>query len=256
MNSIEMTISKNQYHIHSHALICCHPLKNHIKNIEKMLSDKWKTITGDSTIIRLDLIRNLKYTEENELDNQESSDVFDKIAETFKYTVKSESLNSMKFEDTELIANWIIDTKGKNFCNAYGYFRRLKLVDEKKNNDENENEIDINPNEKKLLSRTVDVVTNINLDTNYSKNTRKQMLTYFKINGIKNDFVEIDDNEMDLRYLLKSYESDEILNTLLPNAVTNHIKSNEEFNKIKDNLDELLTEKLKNRKIKDNIGHT
>lgn len=254
MNSIEMTISKNLYHIHSHALICCLPLKSNITEIEKMLSKKWKEITKDSTIIRLDLIKNLKFDDNDDLDNNESEDVFNAISETFKYSVKSESLTNMKFNDVELIADWIIETKGKNFINAYGYFRKLKLGDTKHEKDENENEEIEIVERNEYLTRTIDIKTNANLNSNYNKNTRKQMLSYFKIIGVDNQAHMIDNDENDLHFLLNDFREDEILNTFLPEAVIANKESHNKFRKMKEDMDIIIGEQIKTRKINSNIG--
>jgi hypothetical protein len=136
--SIEMTISKSQYHIHAHMIIVARPLLRKVKDCEDKIRSKWKSITKDSDIIRLDLVKNKIDSQSADNENDLNEAIRAASSELFKYIIKTPDTNKMIESDIDMLANWIIETKGKNFINALGYFRHNSIIKSRiKKNEEN-----------------------------------------------------------------------------------------------------------------------
>lgn len=229
MSSTEMTISKGQYHIHNHSLICCLPLIRKVSEIELELKLAWKKITGDSDQIRLDLVKNYNPTDSDNPDENDNSALNSACAEIFKYVVKSDSLNNLSSGHTDLMAQWIIDTKGKNFINALGYFRKLGLIRRLKKSDNNEAAPLDDPINSVLLTKTISIDSNANMNFNYSKNARKDVLKYFKITGISSKFADVTDIKDDIGSILKDFTTDTIIDTFIDSELNKIRQINMEF---------------------------
>ena len=232
IQSIEMTISKDTYHIHSHSLICSLPIKEKINTLQENLRSAWSKITGDSDQIRIDLI---KYNPEDNHDDPEDNGTESLIrsaSEVFKYVVKSSSLNALKPDQMEMLADWMIATKGKNFINALGYFRKLGIVRRVKKDETGESAPNENPIKEVLLTKTININSNANLNLNYSKSARQQVLKYFKITAITDLFTDVTEIQDQVKDILKSFKNDEIIDTFM----TAEVKEIKHKNKIWDDM--------------------
>jgi hypothetical protein len=119
LTSVENVIT-NKYHIHSHSLILCNDLEDY-KADEQEIKKEWNKITGDSFIVKLLPVVN---------------DIRGAIMEVVKYSTKSPNIKGKYKDFPDLLAKWIIETKGQNFINALGVFRGLELTGNKSKYDE------------------------------------------------------------------------------------------------------------------------
>lgn len=125
--STELTIGKNGNHIHCHMLICSKPVKSKIVQVAETFRKKWKALTGDSDQIDIQLIKSNHTSQIFDSENPAPSMDLRAISEVFKYAVKPESLSLLKDSQIEAFAEFVIQSKGKNFLSSFGYFRKLKL---------------------------------------------------------------------------------------------------------------------------------
>jgi hypothetical protein len=229
IQSIEMTMNADSYHIHSHILICCHPLKNEVSKIETDLKNLWLKITGDSHQVRLDLIKwNPAVIEETEIEVTNDK-LISVVSEVFKYVVKSESLSKMKGDQVDKMAQWIIDTKGKNFINALGYFRKLNLIRrEKKEIIEETNKI-TPPVTSAAITKTIHIEGNAKLHKPLSKQLRRDILNYFKIVAIVDIHHDVTDIQDQTGDIFKTHFGKEIDDTFLINEIAAIKRQNAEW---------------------------
>lgn len=122
IQAFENVIKDNDYHIHSHNLIMCDPLKVRVNLLEKELQNKWNKITGDSIVLRLDLIgKGLDF--ENDPDS-----LFTISKEILKYSTKIGDVRNMTPGQKEMLAKWVVSSKGKNFTNCRGKLRGFGIT--------------------------------------------------------------------------------------------------------------------------------
>jgi hypothetical protein len=232
VQSIEMTISKGQYHIHSHSLLCALPIKRKINEVESDLRAAWSKITGDSDQIKLDLVRNLEIKSNGEINEDEPNNLIKAVSEVFKYVVKCSSLSTLQSDQIEMLADWMIETKGKNFINALGYFRKLGIVRRVKKSETSE-AAPIDQNKESInLTKTISINSNANLNFNYSKQARNQVLKYFKITSITDLFADVTDIETEVKDLFKEFKNDEILDTFMISELEKIKKNNHNWDQM------------------------
>lgn len=193
INSIELTITKNGLHIHAHALICCNKLEQPINIIQNKIQNNWLKITNDSTQVRLDLIKKIKSEDTIEAFDLEKSTIAQEVIETFKYTVKSESLSKLTSQETDRMAEWIIETRGKNFINTHGYFRKLHLSDSDKNKEKFIKEKDYTNLKQSIVAKTISIDANRKYNHNFSKEQRKIITNDFYLTAITDYSADITD---------------------------------------------------------------
>ena len=232
IQSIEMTMSADSYHIHSHILICCLPLQDEVSKIEAKIRAAWSKISGDSDQVRLDLI---KYTpgivDENDIEVTQDK-LISAVSEVFKYVVKSESLSKMRGDQVDKMAQWIIDTKGKNFINALGYFRKLNLIRRVKNEKKEDSNALPMPVTSALLTKTIHIEGNAKVHRPLSKTLRRQILDYFKIVAIidiHHDVTDIQDQTSDI---FKTHFGRELTDTFLASEIQTIKKHNAQWNEM------------------------
>lgn len=226
IQSIEMTMGADSYHIHSHILICCHPLTKNVSDIQESIRAVWSKITGDSDQVRLDLIKYIPGAiDENEIELTNDK-LIGAVSEVFKYVVKSESLSKMKNEQVDKMAQWIIDTKGKNFINALGYFRKLELIRRVKEKSDDENVQASQPIQTAMITKTISIEGNAKVFHPISKQLRKQILTYFKIVAIVDVYHDVTDIEDQTANIFKTNTSREIDDTFIKGEIEQIKKQN------------------------------
>lgn len=203
--SIEMTIGKNGYHIHAHMILVSRKLNADVSKCEKVLSDKWLKITKDSSIFRLDLIKT-NNTIKN--DSKQDQELFNASAELFKYIIKSPDVKKMSDDDMSRLTKWIIETKGKNFINALGYFRHNSIIKSRVKDDDVKKIDDTFVGYDLYIARTIDLKGNYDVKYMMSKSVRTQVLTYFKLHYDSVSMIEISDLLDYVTYMLKSYSYD------------------------------------------------
>jgi len=191
--SYELTLTPNGYHIHSHIMMCTTPLKGRITTIQQNFRDKWKKLTGDSTGVRIDMFKMDQAELEKVKEGKPSSKFTGLISEVFKYTVKLGDVHKLTSKKTELFANWIILTKGKNMIVSGGFFRGLQLFTRKsKWDDDNETE-DLGHYQSfdHYIGRTSRIKFNADVRKHYSKEEREQILATIYLKEIPECFISI-----------------------------------------------------------------
>lgn len=119
ITSVENVIT-NKYHIHSHSLLFgATDIDQH--NAQFEIKKIWKSITGDSHVCKFTPIY---------------GDIRSSIMELVKYSTKTPDLKDKYKDFNELLAKWIIETKGQNFINCLGIFRGLQITGNKSKYDE------------------------------------------------------------------------------------------------------------------------
>jgi len=124
----ECTFTKNGYHIHAHIIVCSSKIKSKAKELENELRNKWKKITKDSTGVRLDLLKRLYKFDKQGKRMIDNGQLIRTVKELFKYGTKIGKIHSEDTERINMFAKWIIKTKGQNFVNASGLFRKLGIT--------------------------------------------------------------------------------------------------------------------------------
>jgi hypothetical protein len=251
--SIEMTMSKGTYHIHAHIMLVSNPIKLKVNSAQDIIKNKWLKITKDSDIIRLDLVQNRN--KDNDVDDDDSLNeaIRQAASELFKYIIKSPDTKHMKDDDIDMFANWIIETKGKNFINALGYFRHNSIIKSRVKNKEIESTIN-NPKYDRLwIARTVDIKTNYPVKYMMSKNVRKTVLEYFKLQFDNDSYYEVTDLMNEIKPLLKSYmfdldECKQLMYSIYQMRQT--IYDNEQFEKaFNDKISQFQNDNYKSNKV-------
>lgn len=231
----ECTITQNGYHIHAHILICCPKLKGKITKIESKIRAKWLKITGDSDIIRLDLIKfnkqkllknTLNSATQNAVNQQSSSSTataassidFGAIREVFKYSVKAGPMRDMDTNTTQgkekldRYIEWILATKGKNFINCSGLFRGLQLTGAKSKYDKKGDVQELVEDAEYALVKTSDIRFNYRTNYEYTKSYRKQLLPRVYLKKLGKSARDVTDIANEMRtYLRISKDDTEII---------------------------------------------
>ena len=200
--SYEMTLTPNGYHIHSHIMICTNPIRIKARKLEILLRWKWRKITKDSTGVRFDMLKIGKKEIQQIKAGFPSSKFNGLIMEVFKYTVKLGNVHKLNKHNTNLFANWLIETKEKNMIVAGGFFRGMQLFgrDSKWDNDKPE-KIGNSPDFKYLVGRTSQIRFNHNAAKDYPKEgytwkneytpSKSEILETVFLNKVPDDFVDI-----------------------------------------------------------------
>jgi len=128
----ELTITKNGYNIHSHIFMIAPKVKRKANDIQKEFRKLWHDITGDTPRgFRFDFVR-MEAGSSNELQMKSGElhgELKKKLNEIFKYTVKVGDIYKLadsKYK-SELLARWIVETKGKKMITSNGFFKSEKL---------------------------------------------------------------------------------------------------------------------------------
>lgn len=179
ISSIENVIS-DEYHIHSHSLMTAKKNQNP-RTIHNMIATDWQRITGDSFIIDLQLI--------------DSQEVQKAVLEVVKYSTKIMKLEELTDEMVEKLADWIIQTKGKNFTNLIGTWNRLDITKDKSIYDVKIEQTDINDSDIVILSRTSKNSFNFSTSRTYSKFGKEKMKEYLFIKNIDDEAIIADGME-------------------------------------------------------------
>jgi hypothetical protein len=205
VNSIECTIGANGYHIHSHTLLVGERIKDRIQAVQAEFLKIWGKLTDtgnadeNSTQIKFDLVRPKNPTksaakvdefskENNNLNSNCTTETVDpqpitsnfeylrgSIMELCKYALKSGSLAKMTAVETNLFAEWIRSTKGKNFFNTSGIFRGLQVFSCKSDLDEKPQTWEVKEAEY-YIGQTSKVWYNRNPQVEYSGAKRRKIL--------------------------------------------------------------------------------
>lgn len=188
-NCFEVTITSNGFHIHVHILMCSPRLVGKVTDIQNDFRDRWYKITKDSNGCNIDLIK-MDLESKKAIDQGENSCAFlSEIMEVFKYTVKVGDISKLS-EHADDLAEYVIETKGKNMVTAKGFFRGLQLFGCKSIWDETEGESatdEIDENNSYYVGRTVDVEFNKKTHKYIDKRQRKKVLDSVFIRGIMVD---------------------------------------------------------------------
>ena len=176
--SYELTMGKNGFHIHSHIMMCAPPLQGKVLKIEKEFRDKWKHLTKDSTGFQLDLVKVDAEEIANIKEGRPSPKLSGFISEVLKYTVKVGDIHKMSLYKSELLAQWLIETKGKNMITSGGFFRSLQLFTNKSKWDDKseKQQIDYLEDKKYFVGRTCDLNFNYRKNKHFTKSRKYNML--------------------------------------------------------------------------------
>lgn len=227
--SYEVTFTKNGFHIHSHLLMCAPRLRDRAKDVQKQLQDKWFSITGDSDQVRLDLVKVDEHFKAQVQQGHIPEKLSGFVSECFKYTIKAGnvfSTNDGQIEGIEgvsnkfdLIAKWLIDTKGKKMITSNGFFKELGLFAQKSIWDiENLTEEEIEEKEalkkhhrvnRYFVGRTSDIKFNHSAKKTYSKRMKKKILEDIHIIELGETFKEITYWGSDFDLVLHQFFSEE-----------------------------------------------
>lgn len=181
ISNIELTITQNGFHLHSHILISCPRLTLKIKEAENLIRAEWFRLTKDSTVISLDLVKNRSRKDTSETYNYTQTDLFSAVKEITKYQVKTSDPNQFTDVDVDLYCTFLIESKGKNFLNTHGLFRGISLTSYKSKFDTKENIKVQREDCKYYIARTVDIKFNKYVSKALSKQDQKELLSDIKI---------------------------------------------------------------------------
>jgi hypothetical protein len=197
VQSYELTLGDNGYHIHSHILMCAPPLKDKVLKVEQNFRDKWLSLTGDSTGFRLDMIKIDQEQVEKIRKGHLSKKFNQKLSETFKYTVKLGDIHKLDPIKGEMFAKWIIATKGKNMITSNGFFRqyKLQLFTRKSKWDEETTQEETTHTEawKYYVGKTSQITFNHDKNKHYPKEERQKILDTVFLKSIPSSFIDISD---------------------------------------------------------------
>lgn len=175
ITSIENVIGKD-YHIHSHSLLVG-DIQGKVNELQQELSKKWLKLTGDSFMLSLDLIK--------------TNNLHKSIIEVVKYSTKIMKLKELEGERLELLANWIIDTKGQNFVNVSGYFRGLELTSNKSKYDTVYEPPVLDKSDICVLGRTSKQKFNFNPNRTYAKKGKLARDEFLYLKGVDKEGIII-----------------------------------------------------------------
>ena len=159
ITAYETTLSKTGgYHIHTHILLCGNPIKIPVNKLQKQISANWKKITKDSFVVDLQLIKIKDVnpdTGKEEIISNGKQGVYKTVRELVKYGTKAGKIRDWDFDKADLYSDWILSTRGKNFINCSGLFRKLQLTGMKSRYDDKPNygELFLKENEKILIGK-------------------------------------------------------------------------------------------------------
>ena len=183
--STELTIGKNGHHIHCHMLICSKPLKRPIVEVARTLKNKWFELTGDSDQIDIQLVKSLHTADTGDQFNPKSSINLSAVSEVFKYAVKPESLTHLNENDIESFANFVIQSKGKNFISSFGYFRKLKLTEKQTPSVKDPSNVVESHPEASFLCPTSHILTSVPIWKSYPRKITKELSKVSKVSGFE-----------------------------------------------------------------------
>jgi hypothetical protein len=207
--SYELTITENGFNIHTHVLMCAPPIKGKVTKIEQLFRDKWHQITGDSSNVRLDLVRVDDKTIEQIKNGELPKKLSGYISEAFKYTVKSGNVRKLNEVfigvdskgDTytksriDLLSEWIIMTKGKKMLTSNGFFKGMQLFSTNKSKwDDGKEELEqlgYDPQARYFVGRTADLKFNYSTKGTYDTDYRRYVLERIYLTKIPISFKEI-----------------------------------------------------------------
>ncbi len=212
----ECTFTPNGYHIHAHAIICTTPFKKKIKTIESEIRYQWHKITKDSTGVRLDLIRQQAKGQASGKTQSKSTLNLQAVKELVKYGTKTGKFEDWDGPQVDKYAEWIIATKGKNFVNASGFFRGMKLTGNKSPYDEKYKFSGLDPKNKYYIGKTTKAKFNYNHRRSYSSKFRKSILPKIYLESISNEFTEVTDIGSEMYSYLMCGLNEKEINQLLP----------------------------------------
>lgn len=176
VTSIENVIG-DQYHIHSHSLLIG-ALKGNVKDIKEQLVKKWNTLTSDSFILDLALIK--------------AEGLHRSIMEVVKYSTKIMKLSELNGKRLDLLATWIIETKGQNFVNVSGIFRGLELTGNKSKYDTKIEPLQLEESDTVVLGKTSLQKFNFNTNRTYSKKGKEARDKYLYLKSVDETALIID----------------------------------------------------------------
>lgn len=179
ISSIENVISE-EYHIHSHSLLCSNKDLN-ARIISDKIRNDWLKITGDSFIIDF-----------QKIDNEE---VQGAVLEVVKYSTKLMKIENLTSPQIEKLADWIIETKGKNFTNLLGNWAELDITKDKSIYDIKQQEAEIDDSDIVIMSRTSKNSFNFSTTRNYSKFGKEKMNEFLYLKTLDEDAIIEDGSE-------------------------------------------------------------
>ena len=191
INSIELTITNNGYHIHSHALIVAPRLTEDVKIVESDLKATWKKITGDSDIIRLDLIKTFTNSSNQITKIESKSNLLKAVKELSKYSIKSGNLATLSNGGIDKLAHFLIDSKGRNFMNAYGILRGLGITANKSKFDKATDKKVTNPDASYFIDKTINLRFNHPINSQLSTAQRQSILKDIEFISLSLDSLEV-----------------------------------------------------------------
>lgn len=179
-------VIKTDHHIHAHALVMGGRLKSRVNLVEKELRKIWKGITDDSTGIHIQMVR--------------AGDLHEKIKEIVKYPLKLDTTDYANFsqDKIELICDWIIYSKGKNFTNAHGYFKSQELTTNKSRWDIERDPKVYDENRRHFIDKIASVWLSIpkgrGLDKDERRHYFKKVVEEIVIVKLSKDAIEVTDH--------------------------------------------------------------
>jgi len=200
INSYEMTMGEDGYHIHCHMLVCGDKLKERFKDYQKKLQKNWMKLTGDSWNIRFDAVRP-KVGPDGKV-NLETG-IQERVMELFKYSVKMDQLVSSKIVNLKRYAHWITETKGKNFVNASGILRGQELTANKSKWDDLNVDLELYDDIEYFFVKTIDLRFNHKLEKSYTAVQRKEIFKDIHLDHVEgNNVIDVSEQvEQGLKYL-------------------------------------------------------
>lgn len=191
LSHIECTMTNNGYHIHSHCIIIGNRLEVQANKFQKQLQQKWKKITGDSDQVRFDLIKKPPPPTTTEEEVNQFDFLLSAVKEIFKYSTKTGAIVKMNSTDLDLYKNWIVETKGKNFINASGILRGLKLTGSKSPYDMPAPPRETEENANYYLTRTANIKFNHEVKKDLSTKKRREILSEVFIQALDDYRTEV-----------------------------------------------------------------
>lgn len=219
ITSIECTIGNNGYHIHSHIMVCTNRIKDKIVNIESELRNQWFKITGDSDQVKLDLIKQKKTQTETNNPEDPNQHIIDATQELMKYSLKTGDYYKLSDEHTELLANWIEDTKGKNFINAFGILRKLQITARKCKYDTVGEAYIPDSSERQFVDRLSKLKIESKIKEATNEIEKKRAINESYISQLSEDSQEVTQIAMDIQDWLEVTHNDIDLEYALPEII-------------------------------------
>lgn len=200
-------------------MVCTNRIKDKIVNIESELRNQWFKITGDSDQVKLDLIKQKKTKTETNNPEDPNQHIIDATQELMKYSLKTGDYYKLSDEHTELLANWIEDTKGKNFINAFGILRKLQITARKCKYDTVGEAYIPDSSERQFVDRLSKLKIESKIKEATNEIEKKRAINESYISQLSEDSQEVTQIAMDIQDWLEVTHNDIDLEYALPEII-------------------------------------